>query len=411
VLATVLCATATAAAPATAAASAPATAPASPTAAPATVPASPSAAPPTAHELFDVSCVSAKNCLAVGQDQNAFKGAGGPLAETWNGTTWKTVSVKLPSGATGGILGRVSCVSASHCVAVGFFAKGNGNQFALAETWNGRTWTPAQPPAPGGENTSLTGVSCKSATSCVAVGAYTQNTSSGPTGAPLAETWNGRKWTEARPPAPKGTLLSALDAVSCVSAVKCVATGVSFTNLASVALIESWNGKSWSRMKAAALPGNPLAELTGVSCASANSCAAVGYAASTTGLGSLAEVWNGKSWRLASVRWPKGTSNAELSGVSCAAVNACVAVGTIDSNLKSVSNTGKAAAVTWNGKAWAVTNVPAPGKGKASLFRGVTCRSATNCVAVGQLGPAVSTNGTGLSGFWNGKSWRLVAAR
>jgi hypothetical protein len=86
-------------------------------------------------------------------------------------------------------------------------------------------------------------------------------------------------------------------------------------------------------------------------------------------------------------------------------------VGTIDSNLNEMSDTGKAAAVTWNGKAWAVTSVPAPGKGKGSLFNGVTCLTASSCVAVGQLGPAVSTNGTGLSSSWNGKNWRLVAAR
>jgi hypothetical protein len=258
-------------------------------------------------------------------------------------------------------------------------------------------------------NTALSGVSCKSATSCVAVGAYTQNTSSGST-APLAETWNGRKWTEARLPAPKGNLFTALDAVSCVSPVSCVATGVSTTDLVGSALIESWNGKSWSRMKAAALPGSPYAELTDVSCASANRCAAVGYV-SVKGLGSLAEMWNGKSWTLATVPWPKGTSNPALFGVSCSAANACVAVGIIDSNLNVMSNTGKAAAVTWNGKAWAVTSVPAPGKGKASLLRGVTCLSATNCAAVGQLGPSGSTNGTGLSGFWNGKGWRLVTAR
>ena len=168
----------------------------------AAAPAKPAAAPPTARELLGVSCQTARNCLAVGIDQNAFKGMGGPLAEKWNGTAWQTVAVKLPAGATGGALGRISCVSATHCVAVGFFDKGGpANQFALADTWNGSSWTPSQPPAPGGASTSLSGVSCKSATACVAVGAYTKNASGG-LGAPLAETWNGRKWTEARPPVP-----------------------------------------------------------------------------------------------------------------------------------------------------------------------------------------------------------------
>jgi hypothetical protein len=90
-------------------------------------------------------------------------------------------------------------------------------------------------------------------------------------------------------------------------------------------------------------------------------------------------------------------------------VNRCVAVGIIQSYATGAS----AAAVSWNGKAWTVTRVPPPGKDKASLFTAVTCRSATDCVAVGQTAPAGSASNasTALSGFWNGKSWRLVAAK
>jgi hypothetical protein len=395
----------------TAATATAATATAATATAAAAAPAKPAAAPPTARTLLGVSCRTAANCLAVGVDQNAFKGVGGPLAEKWNGTAWRTIAVKLPAGATGGTLGRISCVSATHCVAVGFYDKGAGHQFALADTWNGTSWTPSQPPAPGGESTSLSGVSCKSATACVAVGAYTKNTTSGPTSAPLAETWNGKKWTEARPPVPAGTDIAALDSVSCTSAASCIATGLVITSTVSAALIESWNGRNWSRMKSAALPATTLGELISVSCPAAKSCAAVGYASSPKGLGSLAETWNGKAWTLTTVHWPKGTSNELLTGVSCATGNRCVAVGTIDSNLNSNSNTGKAGAAAWNGKAWTVTSVPAPPKGKASLLNDVTCRSGSNCVAVGQAGPAGSTNGTGLSAFWNGKSWHLVAAK
>jgi hypothetical protein len=395
-LAAVLCATAAAAAPVSAATATAARA---------------AAAPSTARELLDVACATAKNCLAVGIDQNAFKGAGGPLAERWNGTTWRTIAVKLPAGATGGGLGRISCARATHCVAVGFYDKGSGNQFALADTWNGSTWTPAQPPAPGGQNTALNGVSCKSVTRCVAVGTFTRNTSTGPAGTLLAESLNGGKWTQSRPPAPAGTVISGLNGVSCTSTTSCVATGILLTNTSSAALIESWNGKTWTRMKAPTLPPATLGELATVSCPSAKSCVAVGDQSSPKGLSSLTEIWNGKSWTAKLVAWPKGTSNELLHGVSCAAVNRCVATGTIDMNLQSASNTGRAAAVTWNGTAWTVTSVPAPGKGKASSFQGVTCLSAANCVTAGQLGPSGSTNGTGLSGFWNGRSWRLLTAR
>ena len=60
------------------------------------------APPPAARELLGVSCVTARNCLAVGIDRDALKGAGGPLAETWNGTAWRTAGVRLPRGGDHG---------------------------------------------------------------------------------------------------------------------------------------------------------------------------------------------------------------------------------------------------------------------------------------------------------------------
>jgi hypothetical protein len=62
------------------------------------------------------------------------------------------------------------------------------------------------------------------------------------------------------------------------------------------------------------------------------------------------------------------------------------------------------------GEAWTPAKVPAPGKGKASVFNEVSCVSAVSCVAVGQLGPFESTEGNGLGGLTNGTSWKLVAA-
>jgi hypothetical protein len=368
--------------------------------------AGPAAPPPADRELLGVSCVTARNCLAVGIDRDALKGAGGPLAETWNGTAWRTAGVRLPRGATTGILDGVSCVSAVRCVAVGSsYDKGSGKEFALAETWNGRAWTPAQLPAPGGADASLSGVSCTSGAGCVAVGSY----ASGGPAAPLAEIWDGRRWTQTRPPASGGGLaISGLDAVSCASPARCVAVGVAVGP--PVAVIESWNGKAWSMRKGPPLPGDIGAVQTGVSCRSAGSCVAVGFGMFATATVSLSDIWNGKSWGDVSVPLPGGgMSGSHLYGVSCAAVNRCVAVGTIESYTKGGRT---AAAVTWNGKGWAVTSVPAPGKGKDSLFQDVACLSATDCVAVGQASRAGSTNGTGtgLSGFWNGKSWRMVAA-
>jgi hypothetical protein len=360
------------------------------------------AGPPVADELFAVSCASSKKCLAVGQDKNA----GDPLAEIWNGAAWKTVTVKLPLGTTQGLLGGVTCKSAL-CLAVGYYVKG-GDRHVLADTWEASHWTPAQLPGAAGDGTGAGGVSCSSVKSCVVVGGYT-----GSHGAlALADIWNGKKWTETKPPMPKGAILGELGSVSCVSAASCVAVGLYFTSTGGGALIDSWNGKTWSMMRGTVLPpGSRDGILTGVSCATAKSCLAVGYVTTAKGLASLAEMWNGKKWVLTSIPWPKGTTNPTLTRTSCPAVNRCVAVGIIDSTLSGDNNSGRAAAATWNGKVWATTPVAPPGKGKASLFNGVACLSAADCVAVGQAGPVNTTNGPGLSGFWNGKSWRLVTAK
>jgi hypothetical protein len=371
-------------------------------------PVSAAPAPAAAHKLFGVSCVTAKDCLAVGAEWNAVKRTSGPLAETWNGTTWRTVGVKLPRGATGGMLSGVSCVSATRCVAVGSYGTGGSSEFALADIWDGKAWTPARLPAAAGARTSLDGVSCKSAESCVAVGAYQAG---GRAGAPLAEIWNGKTWTQTMPPASIGGLaVSGLGPVSCASPARCVAAAA--FGIPPVAVIESWNGTAWTAQKGPALPGDLGAAPTGVSCPSAGSCMVVGFGMYSTATVSFSKIWNGKTWRNAAVPLPGGGVNSShLWGVSCAAMNRCVAVGDIQLYPPKGASTERAAAVTWNGKAWTVTSVPAPGKGKASLFQDVTCLSAAHCVAVGQAGPAGSATGTALSGFWNGKRWRLVTAR
>lgn len=364
-------------------------------------------ATPPANELFGVSCVSPTNCVAVGLDGNAYRGTGGPLAERWNGRTWKIARVPLPAGATSGELSGVSCKSAAACVAVGLYLDGAGAGIPLAETWNGRTWTPRTLPTPaGGTGVILSGVSCTSVMHCVAVGEYF----TGGNAAAIAESWNGGRWTAATPPVPAGSVLGDLNTVSCPSARYCVAVGESAANAGSSVLVDAWNGRGWREMAARPPGGFTHAELNGVWCTSAANCVAVGRGSGGGGLTGFTEVWNGSTWRSARVSWPRGAANSGLVGVSCVSAKRCVMVGYLGMNPGADGNTGRAAAVTWDGRTWTVTKVPAPARGKASLFNGVSCLSAGSCVAAGQVGPGNSTRGTGLSGFWNGRGWRLVAA-
>jgi hypothetical protein len=363
--------------------------------------------------LSAVWCASASSCLAVGTSNPDTENpvAGHPLAETWNGKSWKAVSVRLPPGAaSGGLLG-LSCVRPASCVAVGFWGKGfTGHE--LAESWNGKTWTPSEPPAKPSEQTELIGVSCLSAKACVAVGEYEPNLNLGLIAA-VIEQWNGVKWTEVTPALPRGLAgFSLLDAVPCPTVRQCAVVGyVSSGPETGSPLIESWNGKAWKRVAAPSPAAGPAGGLlSGVSCASSVSCVAVGEKFGTSKETGFAQSWNGRAWTLASVPWAKGTANSILTGVSCPAQKDCVAVGATGVNADSGANSGRAAAATWNGKTWTVVPVPAPAKVKSSMLTGVLCPRAASYVAAGKAGPAGTTAGHGLSGFWNGKRWRLVTA-
>jgi hypothetical protein len=363
-----------------------------------------SAAAPAQTDLGGVWCASASNCVAVGGsgETSTDSSHARPLAERWNGKAWLTVAVRLPAGASVGDLFRLTCLSATWCVATGFYAKG-GLYHLLAEFWNGKAWTPTEPPAPGGVgavDNHLTGVSCLSVRNCVAVGSY--DTGSGTVG--VIEKWNGAKWT--RLTSALGAGLSDLTEVSCPSAKFCVAVGTT-----GGVLVESWHGTAWRRVSAPSpVPPGGIAVLIGVSCASPSSCVAVGEAEGPGSGFAITETWNGKAWTRARVPWPKTVTQTQLYDVSCASRTYCVAVGNTGQNPASPLNAGRAAAVVWNGRAWAVQPVPAPPRGKADIFFGVSCRSAANCAAVGLTGPVGAKSGRSLSGVWNGKAWKLVPA-
>jgi len=106
----------------------------------------PSAAKP-ADELMAVSCPTDKMCVAVGE--SSFSSTGTMLAERWNGHTWSVTRLAHPPGATNSFLTGVSCTSARACTAVGVdFVPATGGG-PLAERWNGSRWTLQVTPNPG----------------------------------------------------------------------------------------------------------------------------------------------------------------------------------------------------------------------------------------------------------------------
>jgi hypothetical protein len=170
--------------------------------------------------LYGVSCVSASSCTAVGFYLNSASYSQ-TLVEAWNGSSWSIVPSPNygPTYGTGhNALYGVSCVSASSCTAVGI----NGVSQTLVEAWDGTSWSIVPSPNNGIGAHALYGVSCVSASSCAAVGYVNHGSPSPQT---MVEAWNGSSWSIV-PSANNGTSTNFLNGVSCISATSCVAVGV-----------------------------------------------------------------------------------------------------------------------------------------------------------------------------------------
>jgi hypothetical protein len=359
--------------------------------------------------LSKISCGSPKTCLAIGLYDNYRSGSDAPIAEAWNGKSWRSVAVPEPKGALSGdtTLSAVSCKSATSCLVVGnYYTARSFLPYAL--TWNGSSLKAAAAPLmpKNGLGVTMDALSCATAKSCVAVGTSLQ---------PAVETWNGAKWT-LRTAALPGETDNGVDdapmAISCLSARSCVFAGATYVGGSDVrTLLDRWNGRAFTPMKTAASADINGFTLSDVSCASAKSCVAAGLvanAADTNWLGSTL-VWNGRSWTAAKVAWPKGTVQAYLDGVSCPSPRNCVAVGTAGT-ASSVS----AQALSYNGTSWSRQRVPAPGKGASSTLSDVSCPRPGDCVAIGEVGDFNLNTATvmprQMGGWWNGKTWALADA-
>jgi len=350
--------------------------------------------------LSGVSCVSASFCAAVGVRADSVESppVDVPLALSWNGTSWRETAVPLPRGQADGTLDGVSCVSASYCVAVGGYGSG-GSGGPLAETWNGRAWTAAALPYPAGlDYVGIAAVSCAVARHCLV-------TFDGASGAVLT----GATWTWRPEPLPKRSSVGALWGVSCVGAARCVLAGDFNRDYHDSPLFEWWNGRTFTAMKTGPYPGAPGSSIfiNAVACASARSCVATGSIGSRL----VVARWNGATWSFATLAAGKGFQDG-LASVSCASPSSCLAVG------QAVQRQAyHALALSYDGRAWTATSVPALPHGDLSELESVSCASTSRCVAVGAGWspgppgpPGTPRSGLALIASWNGKSWRLAAA-
>ncbi len=270
-------------------------------------------APDSPSVLTGVSCVSPSFCMAVGS------GSDYTIIESWNGTTWSVVP--SPPAGFEPSLNAVSCVSPVSCQAVGDeLDPGLLALVTLTESWDGNTWSVVPSPNPGGIKSHyiLKGVSCVSPSWCQAVGDWGLQSDR-----TLIESWNGSTWSILPKPNKRRTP-NQLNGVSCISPTSCTAVGYAGSKREQT-FVESWNGAKWSVTHHSHNEGVQNNALNGVSCVSATSCEAVGQYSTRKATLTLVDSWNGTTWTITPS--PNNGNGNDLNGVACVSATSCQATG------------------------------------------------------------------------------------
>ena len=345
--------------------------------------------------------------VALVQPATANARASGALTSSVASASLSQRAVSSSAGIMVNHLTAVSCTSKSFCIAAGYYLNGGTGQNLLL-TWNASTWSldsASSLSTSASEDNRLMGVSCVSTTFCVAAGVYSNGTRL----QNLLLTWNGSTWSldDAQALSTSASQSNVLTGVSCVSASFCVATGYFVNSIGSHGLMLTWNGSSWALAAGPFSVAATQASLTGVSCASTSFCVALGNNYNGTNYQNSILSWNGKGWS-ADTSAALSTSPSEdnfLAGVSCASASFCVVTG--EYILKS---TDQNLVATWDGSSWSLNS---SGSLSTSAFQtnqiyGASCVSASYCVVVG------SYSGDGMSQdlvlTWNGSKWVLDSA-
>ncbi len=322
---------------------------------------------PTARahvSLEAISCPSATRCWAVGGTRfHRFDTRQRPVMELWNGHRWTVVTVPSPPGLPFVSFTDVSCPSARFCMAVGAAGRERYAHYSpFADSWDGRTWTNEPMVSRGKQDVGgATSVSCTSRAACVAVGVFAQRWNGhdwrtirspivGAQGlwcmsaatcmagfdgsGPGAQLWNGRRWIPQVIPIPRGFVayqraVPVLAALSCPAARRCVGfASVRSGYFSEAELTATWNGHKWT---SALISGASTSfyeavgtfALSGISCPSTRACVAVGSKYPDP----IAAYWNGQTWAVETIPKPADEPSAWLGQVSCDTATSCMAIG------------------------------------------------------------------------------------
>lgn len=292
-----------------------------------------------------------------------------------------------------------------------------GTTYGGDETFETSLWT-AQFMPHKEQREEIFGVSCRSASFCMAVGGqgvYYEPPKLYYNEEPLVERWDGSRWArEAMPvyhPAAAG-YYSLLAGISCSAHTFCMAVGENYElPVGYGTLTERWNGTEWTLVPAP-IPSEAAVNEThqyevrlhGVSCASESFCALVGdftkkwNSLLSEEIDGLIEQWDGSKWTVEPSPEPPERGTYILRSVSCVSAEFCIAAG----ESREAGGTSKTLLERWDGARWSIVSAPAT----SGELLGVSCISESSCMAVGATNSGAGEEG--LAEIWNGTSWSVV---
>ena len=313
--------------------------------------------------VWGVSALNQRDAWAVGV-QATFT-SNDPLALHWNGADWSTVPTPTPVPDcedgniqwNGNSLNAVDAASANDVWAVGNTCYGLST---LIEHWNGSTWSivPGASLARGDQEATLSGVAVISSSNAWAVGYRSSGTREA-----LIEHWNGSTWTEV-----PGARLAGSD--SYLTAV--AATGPSnvwaIGSANGLPLVEHFNGTSWARIST---PQPAGASLDAISVLSPTDVWVVGWQRASAHL-TLTMHFDGSGWTV--VPSPNISTafdaDNELRAVAAAGRDDVWAVGMFQNQQTSIHQ-HRTLALHWDGTSWTIGSSPSPGH-SSELFAAAT---------------------------------------
>jgi hypothetical protein len=328
----------------------------------------------TRPQTFNVeSCTGNSFCLATG----AKPGHGFvPIAEEWNGKTWRNMSLPIDYN------GNITCAGATFCLAGSYTVSGHtGGEFR----WNGKTWRRFKPQPPN------SGISCLTTKFCVGMNSGDQ--------LPDEEVfWTGGKTWQGMPGSDGGCGGAWCDITSfgCSSATFCQDSGNycndSGCDNGTSYFTDFWNGVTWSS------PGINGPGFGGLqACAGRAFCMTLDppKAAITNDWG---QTWQSAKANLATACHHLRSCVLNEGNLACSSAHFCMAfLGQVPSS-----------ALFWNGTKWDTAKMP-HAAGRLANLTGLVCGSPVNCTATGTYQTSPVGSPKPVAEHWNGKAWTVTS--